>query len=116
MITVIIRYFQLIRYFKDRYDWIQANPTTAFDFSQFNGYPKQTYSTDQKTNNLLNMLRVPEAYELRKKSGGVMIFMIKVTFSICLPVCCSRSPVDIHSEHSTIPSDSVFNRNDSTLR
>ncbi|EGR27581.1 PAS domain S-box family protein [Ichthyophthirius multifiliis] len=35
MITVIIRYFQLIRYFKDRYDYVLNNPNKNFDFAQF---------------------------------------------------------------------------------
>ncbi|EGR33844.1 PAS domain S-box family protein, partial [Ichthyophthirius multifiliis] len=68
MITVLIRYFQLIRYFNDRYISIINNPLQQFDFKQFEDEQFKFIEIDQNNNimknNLLNLLRIGESYEL----------------------------------------------------
>ena len=70
--TVIIRYFQLLRFMRDRLNWIFNNPTTSFNFTGYTYVPvdfmalNATLAPNVKINNILNIQRMGENYELSK--------------------------------------------------
>ncbi|EAS00830.2 PAS domain S-box protein (macronuclear) [Tetrahymena thermophila SB210] len=67
MIAVVIRYFQLLRYQYDKYTWIITNPNQAYPYNYTSTDPNwvvKSISQNVTLNNLYNLLRTPDTYEL----------------------------------------------------
>ena len=61
MVSVSIRYFQLLRYNRDRLAWISDNPNIPFVFDST--YEVVNLSPIVFLNNMYNVVRLPDTYE-----------------------------------------------------
>lgn len=78
-----------MRYIKDRFDWVVNNTDKNFNFTEQGFRTTKNFSNNNTINNFMNMLRMPDQYELGNK------FMILViTYSLLLIISCN--PNSIH--------------------
>ena len=75
MVTVIVRFFQLLRYSRDRFDWVIQNPKLDFNFSELN-HTVTNLSSDHLTNTLYNLAQLTDTYEMM----DIQIKYSKTTF------------------------------------
>lgn len=53
-----------MRYIKDRFDWVVNNTDKNFNFTEQGFRTTKNFSNNNTINNFMNMLRMPDQYEL----------------------------------------------------